>query len=362
MVYFERFVFMALLLIPAFFHTGARSAAVCVFSVLCCMLADFICCRVRKIPYDVKDSSVLFWGLAAAMLMPVSMPYLLAALSAVICVVVGKHMFGGGENVVFSPAAISAAFLIICYPSDMLYCPRVGEIMPVFGEYSGTLIRSVEYGIKLGNVPAVSQIDLLLGSAPGSIGAVNILVVLVCGVCMVIRRSTSMGAVVSCAATVSLLAFAFPRIPVSPAESVFYELSCGYLLFGIVFLSAEPYLIPKRRAARVIYGIVLGYTVMMFRYFGQAEGCFVFALLITNALSNCFDTIVENVIYWKTTYISSFESSKEEALKGGIKLTDTQEIVIPEKYKYNTPPIDGEVKRHRRSRKKEKDKEDSGDE
>ena len=144
--------------------------------------------------------------------------------------------------------------------------------------------------------------------------------------------------------------------------SVFYELSSGYLLFGIIFMSAEPYRLPKRRAARVIYGGVLGYTVMMLRYFGQVEGCFVFALLITNALSGCFDTIVENVLYWKRNYISSFEGSKRKAQQGGIKLTDTQEIQLPEKYRYNTPPIDGKIKRQKRKKQEvPQDKEDGNE-
>ena len=98
---------------------------------------------------------------------------------------------------------------------------------------------------------------------------------------------------------------------------------------------------------RLLTGL-LGYTVMMFRYFGQVEGCFVFALLIVNAMSSSFDTIVENILYWKRNYISSFEGSKNRAQQGGIKLTDTQEIQLPEKYRYNTPPIDGKVKRHKR--------------
>ena len=190
--------------------------------------------------------------------------------------------------------------------------------------------------------------DILMGNVPGAIGAVNILVILVIGVCMLIKHSTSFTALISCLTSVAAISALYPRVGDSPLMSVFYELSSGFLLFGIVFMSAEPYILPKRRAARVIYGVVLGYTVMMFRYFGQVEGCFVFALLIVNAMSSSFDTIVENILYWKRNYISSFEGSKNRAQQGGIKLTDTQEIQLPEKYRYNTPPIDGKVKRHKR--------------
>lgn len=361
-LYAERFVFMAALLIPAIFRGGIRPLIVCAVCVAVCMLTDWICCKLRKVKYDIKDPAVLFWGLSCAMLMPAGISFAPVAAAAVICIALGKHIFGGNENIIFSPPAIAAAFLIICWPGEMLYYPKPGEVVPVLAEYTGTFTRSVEYTIKMGSVPTQSVFDLLLGNAPGAIGTVNILIIVVVGVCMLIKHSTSFVAVISCLATVCAIAAAYPRTDVSPLMSIFYELSSGYLLFGTIFMSAEPYLLPKRRAARVIYGVVLGYTVMMFRYFGKVEGCFVFALLITNALSCCFDTIVENLLYWKRNYISSFEGSKAKAQQGSIKLTDTQEIQLPEKYRYNTPPVDSKVKSHKRRRTVPKDsKEDKNE-
>ena len=65
-------------------------------------------------------------------------------------------------------------------------------------------------------------------------------------------------------------------------------------------------------------------------------------------MSVSVDRIVENLSYWKKTYVNSFEKSKNQIQKGGPKLSDTQEIMLPDKYRYNMPPIDGKVKRHRR--------------
>ena len=349
-IYLERFVFMAALLIPSAYLQGARVIFVCALSIVFCMLTDKVCCFIRRIPYDIRDYAVPFWGLAAAMLMPSGISVWLIALCAVICIALGKHIFGGSENIVFSPPAIAAAFLIVCRPADMLYYTRSGEHYPIFGEFSGTLTRSLEYSVKLGNIPSDSILDILLGDTAGAIGAVNILVIAVCGVCLLVRRSASTCVVVPCLAVSAVLAFFFPRVDVSGAESVFYELSSGCLLFGTVFIAAEPYLVPKKASARVMYGIVLGYTTMMFRYFGETEYCFVFALLITGALTDGFDRIVENLSYWKRNYISSFEKSKTQVQRGGgMKLTDTQEIILPERYRYNTPPIDAQIKRKHRN-------------
>ncbi len=357
-VYFERMIMMIMLLIPSAFLQGVRAVVVCISSVICCMLIDAVCCLIRKIRYNVKDAAVPFWGLAAGMMMPVSAPFWLIVLSSALCVVVGKHMFGSSDNIIFCPPAISAAFLIICYPGEMLYSPKFGEIYPVFGDFEGTLIRSTEYSLKLGNVPSKGIWDTAMGFVPGCIGTVYMLIILVCGLCLVLSRRNSFAAVFSCLISASVLAFFFPRADYSGWESVFYELSSGYLLFGTVFLAAEPYNVPEKAAGRVIYGLTLGCITMMFRNFGQTEGSFLFALLLTGALGSSFDRLIDNVVYWKKTYVNSFEKSKTKIQSGSVKLTDTQEIVIPDKYKYNTPPIDGEIKKHRRKKKKED--EDSG--
>lgn len=346
-VYLERFVIMAFLLVPSVFLQGARPLFVAVLSVVSCMIIDALCCFLRKTSYDIKDSAVPFWGLAAALMMPSTVPAGMILLSSAVCVAVGKHIFGGSDNIVFCPPAISTALLIICYPADMLYFPRYGEKAAVFGEFAGTLSRSVEYSLNLHGVPSQSLGEVVMGLVSGPIASIYVGLIMVCGVCMAFRRSNSFFVVFSCLFTAGVFAFFFPRAGVSGLSSVVYELSSGYLMFGTVFLAAEPYRIPQKTAGKILYGIMLGYITMMFRFFGQTEGAFLFALLILGALAGSFDRVVENVIYWKKTYLNTFEKSKTQIQGGTVKLTDTQEIVLPEKYRYNTPPIDGKVRKKR---------------
>lgn len=353
-VYLERLVIMALLLVPAVFLQGARAAFAAVLSVLACMITDAVCCRIRKMRYDIKDAAVPFWGLAAAMMMPVTVSVWLIILSALVCVAVGKHLFGDSDNIVFCPPAISTAFLIICYPADMLYFPKHGEKVAMFEEFSGTVSRSVEYSLNLHSVPPQSVGDTMMGLIPGPIGAVFTGLILVCGICMAFRRSNSVLASFSCLLTAGLLAFFFPRAEITGLQSVAYEFSSGYIVFGTVFLAAEPYRIPASNTGKILYGMMLGCTTMMFRYFGRTEGSFIFALLINCALCSGFDRVVENVIFWKRTYINTFEKSKTQIQGGTVKLSDTQEIELPEKYRYNTPPINGKITKQRRPRRKNK--------
>lgn len=346
--YVERLVFMMTLVVLSSFMQGPRAAVICAVGIAAAMLADALCCLIRRIRYDPKDAAVAFWGLSAAMMMPASAPYWAVILSAVVCIVVGKHFFGSSDNILFCPPAISTAFMIISYPAQTLYFPRYSDFFPIFGEYEGVLTRSSEYMLQLGYTPSASVWDTLIGFTEGPIGTIYIIVILICGICLACRRKNSPAAMLSCILTVGVFAFFFPRAKYGAWYSVFYELTSGYLLFGTVFLCAEPYRVPKKTSAQIIYGVVLGYVTMMFRFYGRAEGGFVFALLAVSAISGCFDRFVENLDYWRKSYLSSFEKSKTRIQSGNVKLTDTQEIIIPKKYRYNTPPIDSEIKKHTR--------------
>ena len=360
-VYLERFVIMALLLIPSVFLQGVRSALVAVLSVLSCMIIDAVCCFFRKKRYNIKDSAVPFWGLAAAMMMPATVPVGLILLSSLICIVIGKHLFGDSDNIIFCPPAISTAFLLICYPAEMLYFPKYGEKVALFGEYTGAVSRSIDYSLNLHSVPSQSLGDAMMGLVSGPVGAVFTGIILVCGICMAFRRSSSGAVIAPCVFTAGLLAFFFPRAGISGFQSIVYELSSGYLAFGMVFLAAEPYRIPQKTVGKILYGIMLGCTTMMFRFFGQTEGSCIFAILILGALCSSFDRVVENVVYWKKNYLNTFEKSKTNIQSGTVKLTDTQEIVLPEKYRYNTPPIDSKITKIRRTRKNDEQTENDED-
>ena len=178
---------------------------------------------------------------------------------------------------------------------------------------------------------------------------------------MAFRRSSSGAVIAPCVFTAGLLAFFFPRAGISGFQSIVYELSSGYLAFGMIFLAAEPYRIPQKTVGKILYGIMLGCTTMMFRFFGQTEGSCIFAILILGALCSSFDRVVENVVYWKKNYLNTFEKSKTNIQSGTVKLTDTQEIVLPEKYRYNTPPIDSKITKIRRTRKNDEQTENDED-
>lgn len=356
-VYGDQIIFMAAIMIMAVYSYGARTLAVCICSVLCCILVDMIGCFLSKKEYGFRDLSTIAYGMALALMLPASVEYYVVALGAILAITV-KHIFGGKDNYIFNPAAVAIAFLIICYPSQVLLYPEKGAELAVFGQSDVILSSGIESSfIKNGAMPNLSVLDILMGNFLGPMGTTHILVLAVSGICLICRRSVSLSATVGGMAVMGVLSWI--TSPVQPAsDAVVFQFISGFVLFGFIFLASDPQTLPFTNGGRILYGIALGCITTIFRYTANIEGVFVFSLLVVNALSLYLDELaynigrfVKNTVKYIRANLGSFERVSKDVKQGKTpELTDTQEILI-EPVNYNMPPIDNKVTKVKRHRK-----------
>lgn len=334
---------------------GMRVVTVCACSVLACILTDMVGCFLSKKEYGVKDLSTIAYGMALALMLPASVEYYVVIIGAVLAITV-KHIFGGKDNYIFNPAAVAIAFLIICYPTQVLMYPQLDAHPEIFGD-TGTLVSGIESSfIKNGAMPSLTPLEILMGRFPGPMGTTHILVLIVSGICLICRRSVSLSATVGGIAVMGVLSYLTSSV--EPAmDAVIFRFISGFVLFGFIFLASDPQTLPFTNGGRVLYGIALGVITVIFRNSANIEGIFVFSLLIVNALSLYLDKLAfvigvqtKQLLRYLKHNLGSFERMTEDAKQGKTpELSDTQEIMI-EPVNYNMPPIDNKVtkvKRHK---------------
>lgn len=353
-IYGDQIIFMLALTVLAVYTYGMRIISVCLCSVLCCIIVDMLGCFFSKKEYSIKDLSTICYGMALALMLPATAEYYIIALGALLAITV-KHIFGGKDNYIFNPTAVAIAFLIICYPQQMLSYPEKNVSLPMFGEFEVAMQSSIESSfIKNGAMPDLSPLDILLGNFAGPMGTTHILVLIVSGICLLLRKSVSFSATVAGIASMGILSYIFS--PVTPAmEAVVFQFIGGFVLFGFIFLASDPQTLPVTIGGRILYGIALGSITALFRYNANIEGVFVFALLITNALSLCFDRLsfgarqqIKKLFSMLKKYLGSYERVKGDVRQGKTpSLSDTQEI-FPEPVNFNMPPIDNKITKVKR--------------
>lgn len=336
--------------------SGWRALVICAVSVMICMLSDMVFCRMTKKTYNPKDLSTIASGLCIGLMMPASVSYGIVLFGGLLAMGT-KHIFGGKDNYIFNPTCAAIAFLIICFPGEMLMYPAKGVQLDVFAAPTG-LVQGIEsYLLKIGTAPTVSLTDMLIGNYVGPLGTTHFLILTVCGICLLARGSMSMLVTIFGLGSYCALTALFPTYT-SIGDSIMLEFMGGYLFFGFIFLASDPQTVPKTAAARVVYGLLIGIIGCLFRHFGKVEGSFIFILLIANAVSLHLDAVCAAAlrnIRRGTGYLfrnmGRFERLKEDAVSETPKkrLTDTMEIIVPPT-NYNMPPIDNKVKKINRKK------------
>lgn len=286
---------LAVLYVMATFYYGPRALALGLASLLAATLTDFICLFIYGKRFNYRDLSPMVTGLILPLLMPASIPFHIPVIAAVFAIFIVKHPFGGTGHNLFNPAAGGFAFVAVCFPQQMFLYPSPMEYLPLFPD-SLVLGTSPAFSLSIGGEPGYDIVTMALGNMPGPMGATNILVLLAALIFLMSRRTVQWETPVFFLLTAALIAFWFPRAPVSSTLSVLYELMSGMLLFGAVFLLGDPVTLPKRDWARVLYGIVAAIIVMVFRRVSSLEESFVFSLLFMNAFVWLFDLLAERAV------------------------------------------------------------------
>jgi len=346
LVYFEQLLCLCLLAVISYWNSGARVAVMAGFSLCGAILMDMLGCAMSKKVYNPRDLSTLMAGVCIALLMPAGIAYQMAFFGSALTIGI-KHIFGGKDNYIFNPTAAAFAFLILCYPGQMLLFPKPREQLPVWGEINPTLLSG------LTPLDSVETFDILMGNITGAMGTVHILVILVSGICLLFRRSISPIVTIT-ALVVNMLLSGVIGSDVGIIRATLTVLVSGYFWFILVFLANDPQTLPKTFLGKVYYGVMFGSAVALFGRLGKVEGYPAFALLFVNTMTERSDILavqtisrVRRTVTFAQSRLNFHERLQEKAEIGlestHISLSDTQEIMIIDRQDYNMPPIDNKI-------------------
>ena len=276
---------LAVLTFMSFFYYGARAIIVVVISILASVATDVICIRLRKKKYNFKDLSAIVSGAVLALMMPASVPYGILILTDIIAIVIGKQIFGGRGKNIFNCVAVGFIFSSYCWKDAILMYPKPTEHLELISHVTNTLYPSLTQTLGIATTPAISNTDIMLGNFIGPMGTTHIIIILVCAIVLMLRRSISALTFCSGLGTILIFSYLFPKFGNSAMSSVYYELVSGMMVYGLIFLAGDYYTGPKTRSSRFLYGVLIGILTITFRHIGNVENPIVYAVLVANPLS-----------------------------------------------------------------------------
>ena len=268
-------------ILPAFWFGFLKMLPMIIVSYVTGLAIEFAFAQKRK--HEINEG-FLVSGLLIPMVMPISVPLWIVALSTAFAVIIGKEVFGGTGMNVFNPALLARAFAFFAYTPQMS-----GEA--VWYADSKTGATALEQLSTTGDMQW-SALDAFIGLIPGSAGETSTAAILLGAAILLFTGVASWRIMLS--VFVGGLAFGYLFDAVGMTEfPAYYHLLVGGFAFGAVFMATDPVTSAQTNAGKWIYGFMVGALAILIRVINPAypEGMML-SILFMNALAPLIDYFV----------------------------------------------------------------------
>lgn len=235
----------------------------------------------------------LVTGILMPLIIPVTCPLWMLALSVAFAVILCKEIFGGTGMNIFNVALSARAFLFFSYPSRM-----TGDSVWVAGHQilglGNTLPDATTMATPLGELALhvdipYSTCDMLIGLIPGSVGETSVIAIAIGALLLLITGIASWKTMLSVFVSGGLMAALFNALGMT--SIAWYEhLILGGFCFGAVFMATDPVTSARTEKGKYIYGALIGVMTIIIRVMnpGYPEG-----MMLSILFANMFAPLID---------------------------------------------------------------------
>ena len=252
--------------------------------------------------HTLLDGSVLLTGILLGLTLPPALPLWMAFLGGVAGVGLGKIVWGGLGHNLFNPALLGRAFLQAAFPTALTtWAPQqAGHLLQI---HPANLALPLMHG-KVDAITAATPLAqmkfehaatawpaLLAGNTAGSLGETSAAVLIVCGIYLAARRVFDWRIPVSIVLAVLVFSGLLYILAPQRFPTPWFMLFSGGLLFGAVFMATDPVTSPLAPRGAWIFGLGIGFLVVLIRLFGGLPEGVMYAILLMNAATPLLERV-----------------------------------------------------------------------
>ena len=248
---------------------GLRSLLVTAFSVVVCVVLEWLYCKLLKKPSPLGDLSAVVTGIILAMNVPVNMPLGQVAVGAVAAILITKQLFGGIGMNFANPALVGRIVLFVSFTNEMNAW--------VFPDAAVDQLASAT-PLQVSDPSRLNLLDLFMGIHGGVLGETCALAIVLGFLYLVFTKTISPAIPLTYVGSM----FVFYLIATRSLHESLVAVLSGGLLFGAVFMATDYVTSPFTLKGKLLYGICLGIVTFAIRYWGTYTEGVSFALLFMN--------------------------------------------------------------------------------
>ncbi len=280
---------------------GLRCVTICFVSVLTAMLSELCFTRLLFRSSRTFDVSCIITGIVVAFSLPVTVPLWLPAFGSFAGIVIAKGLFGGAGKNLLNPAAAGICLSYIFFAEKMTFFTKPLVRLSPFAftlsdeSISGLRVSTALDNLRQGIASPGTIMDEFYGLAPGTIGALSSLLLILGLVFLLFRRTVHFNSAFTYVITVMALSLLISYADCEPTQFVEIELFAGNTMLILLYMLNDYTTTPTTSLGRVIFAFLLAVGVVIFRKFGVPNYAEFFAVLVVNV----FTPFIERFTYPK---------------------------------------------------------------
>ena len=266
---------------------GARPIAVVLISMLCGALVEVVYAVIFRKGAKIPTAALL--GMTVALFMPAGINYFMIPIVVFIAVTL-RRFLGGIINPVAGALLPFFIFTGMMTAHIAAFTKLDLGVVSYWDQMRELKADTPLDVIMTGNIPEETALDIFLGNATESIGAMSAMLLLLGGIYLICRKVISWQIPVGFIGGAILIWFLF-FFDGAHYGYFIYHICAGGLFLGAFLGSAEFSSLPVTPMGRMIHGIGCGVLTMIFRKIGFAAESVLLSMLVMSLFSRVIDMI-----------------------------------------------------------------------
>ena len=286
-------------IIPILYFFGFGIILQILLAIITALVTEAVMLKLRnkQILYYLKDGSAVLTSILLALCIPTIAPWWIIVVGTIFAIVFSKHLYGGLGHNIFNPAMVGYVFLLLSFPEQLtkwqdIYFANIDSAFNIIFNINSidaisqpTILDSIRNSDIYGNENFFRQQILTLDNPYMWVN----LGFLVGGLYLLFLKIISWHIPVVLLLSLfilSLLLFLFDDIK-------FYlpivHLFSGATMLGAFFIATDPVTASTTLFGRLIYGIFIGFLIIIIRSFSGYPDGVAFAILLANIIVPMLD-------------------------------------------------------------------------
>lgn len=278
---------------------GIDALITMVLGVLSAVICEALVQKIRKKPITVNDGSAVLTGLLLTMCLPATVPAYVPIVGSFLAIVVAKQAMGGlGQNI-FNPAHIGRAALMVSWPVAMTTWTNIRYTDALTSATPLNVLKLQGHDALINMFGSQSEMykALFLGLRNGSLGETSVVLLVLGGLFLIIKRYIDWVIPVCMIGTVGILTWAFGGSNGLFSGDAIFHMMAGGLIIGAFFMATDYVTAPITRKGQIIFAVGCGVITVLIRLLGGYPEGVCYAILLMNCATPLIDRFIRPVQY-----------------------------------------------------------------